>query len=467
MNEQEEFEFRSRREKEKAVAPQGEPTFGEKAGAGLYGAATGFAGGLGELEKFAAYDVPEFLGLREEGQRDKFAGRETIFPTVKETQDVLSKVGIKKPREEVSGYQTAGEVLGGFGTSIPGLVKGGAKALLGKPSVTSEAYAKSAEKLGFKLSPAQVRQDIPVPAKGATGLSEQNQSLANKLVSSATGKEAKEISPQFIRDRLSDLGKEFDKVYKGKQFNIDQDAVSALRSIADNEMQLPINAQVNSVKNTAKTILDNFDTLARQPGAKPGTFAIEGDALQRIRNDLMAGARSSQRQDAHQIYDLIDIIDKSVAKSNPAAAAKLAEIRPMYRNTIVLEDLASQAGIRQGNVSLESLGDMLAARKGGLRQAETRDIDKLGEMGKELGLRARWQTEGRTATPGESVLGQALGTGSDLASTLTGMRSRPARSVQRYYANKPEEVRKLGPGLANVPAGIAAGTLTRPFQGEE
>jgi hypothetical protein len=445
----------------------GDASFGEKAGALAYGAATGLAGGLGELEKFAAYDVPEMLGFREKDKKDTFAGRQTIFPTIEETQKVLGKVGIKKPREDVGGYQTAGEILGGFGTSIPGIVKGGAKALLGKPSVTSEAYANAAEKLGFKLSPAQVRQDIPVPAKGATGFSETNQSLANKLISASTGKEAKEISPTFIRDRLSDLGKEFDKVYKGKQFVIDQDAVSALKSIANNEMQLPINAQVNSVKNTAKTIIDNFDTLARQPGTKPGTFSIEGDALQRIRNDLMAGARSAQRQDAHQIYELIDIIDKSVARGNPQAAAKLSEIRPLYRNTVVLEDLTSQGGVKQGNVSLERLGEMLSSRKGGVRKAETYDVDRLGEMGRELGLRARWQTEGRAATAGEDVLGKALGTGADIASTLTGMRSRPARAVQSYYAKQPQKVTKRGPGLANVPAGVAAGTATRPFQGEE
>ena len=450
----------------------GEPTFGEKAGAGLYGAATGLVGGLGELEEFGAYAVPEFLGLREEGSRDKVAGRETIFPTVKEAQQVLGKVGIQPPREEVSGYQTAGEILGGFGTSLPGMLRGGAKTLLGKPSVTSEAYANAAEKLGFKLSPSQVRQDIPVPSKGATFWSDKNQDLANKLVSAATGKEVKEISPTFIRERLTDIGKEFDKVYKGKQFVIDQDAVSALRSIANNEMQLPINAQVNSVKNTAKTVLDNFDTLSRQPGAKPSTFSIEGDALQRIRNDLMAGARSAQRQDAHQIYELVDIIDKSVAKSNPQAAAKLAEIRPLYRNTIVLEDLTSQAGIRQGNISLEKLGDMLSARKGGIRQAETRDIDRLGEMGRELGLRARWQTEGKAATEGQDILGKALGTGADFAGKLTGLQTRGGRGAQRFYATEPTTaagrfMKTPAPRpVAGAIAGTATGTATRPLQSE-
>jgi hypothetical protein len=444
----------------------GEPTFGQKAGALGYGAVTGLVGGLGELEKFGAYDVPEFFGAKvKRGEGIPF-GRETIFPTIAETEKVLKKVGIENPREEVVGYKTAGEVIGGLGPALPGLAKGTARALVGTPSRTSEAYAKAAEDIGFKLSPAQVRQDIPVPAKGATFFAEKNQSLANKLASASTGKEAREISPDFIRSRLSDLGKEFDKVYKGKDFNIGPDAVSALRSIASNEMQLPVNAQVTAVKNTAKTLLDNYESLARTKGAIPSTFSIEGNILQRIRSDLMAGARSAtNRQDAHQIYELIDIIDSSVAKAHPEVAAKLAEIRPLYRNTIVLEDLTKQGGIQQGNISLEKLGNMLGQRKSGLRNQK--DIDQLGEMGRQLKLRARWETEGRGSTGGEDVLGKVLGTGADIASTLALTRTRGARATQRMLGKQPEVFRIYRPGLANVPAGVAAGTATRPFQSSE
>jgi hypothetical protein len=94
LSDQEELEMlRLRKQKasqaEKPQEPK-EPTFGEKAGASLYGAATGFAGGLGELEKFGAYDVPEYLGLREKGERDKMMGRQTIFPTIEEAQKVLA-----------------------------------------------------------------------------------------------------------------------------------------------------------------------------------------------------------------------------------------------------------------------------------------------------------------------------------------------------------------------------------------
>jgi len=317
----------------------------------------------------------------------------------------------------------------------PKAAKAVGRALVGTPSATSEKYARAAESLGFKLSPAQVRQDIPVPAKGPKFLmtaEKENQELANKLASSSTGKESKEIGPDFIRERLSSLGKEFDKVYKGRDFVIDPQAAQIIDQIAKNEMQLPSNAAVSAVKNTANTITENFNAMMRRPGAKPGTFMIEGDALQRLRTDLLQAARSStSRQDAHAIYELVDVIDQSVARNHPQIAAVLSELRPLYRNTVILEDLMRGGGIKQGNISLEKLGNMLGGRKSGIRTGERADIDQLGEMGRMLQMRARWETEGRAATAGEDLLGQLLGTGADIAGRITGLRSSAARALQR------------------------------------
>ena len=177
----------------------------------------------------------------------------------------------------------------------------------------------------------------------------------------------------------------------------------------------------------------------------------------------MASARSAtNRQDAHQIYELIDVIDQSVAKNHPEIAAKLAEIRPQYRSTVVLEDLLRGNGIQQGNISLEKLGNMLGQRRSGVRRGAAGDIDQLGEMGRELKLRARWENAGRGATGGEDVLGKVLGTGSDLASALTGTRTRAARALQRAYEQNPTMLPSKVP--RGLPAATAAGTLTRPLQ---
>ena len=439
-----------------------EPTKGEKAKALAYGTATGLAGSLGELEKFGAYTVPEFLGLREEGTRENMGfGRETFFPTIKEAQQGLKKIGIDRPREDVSGYETGGEIIGGFGTAIPGLIKTGAKGLLGVASRTSEKAARQAEQLGFKLSPAQVRQDIPTTAQGATGWAKDNQTLANKLSSKATGREATEINPEFVRERLNTLGGEFQNLYKDKVFNIDQDAVDALRQIANVENLLPPSVQVGAVKNTANTILSKFDTLTSRAGAIPGTFGVEGNALQRIRTDLLQAARSSSsRQDAHTIYELVDAIDGSVARNHPQIAAKLDELRPLYRNTIILEDLVRNGGIRQGNISLESLGNMLGARKEGVRRVQGA-LDQLGELGRELKLRARWQTVGDAGTESVDVLKRALGTALNTGASALGLRSRAARAVQRTLNEAP-----LSP-VTRAGLATGAGTVTRPLNKNE
>ena len=128
---------------------------------------------------------------------------------------------------------------------------------------------------------------------------------------------------------------------------------------------MPGSVQVSAIKSTVNNIIGNFSSLASRPGSKPNTFGIQGEALQTIRNDLSAAARStSNRGDAHRIYELIDIIDDSIARNHPEISKKLEILRPKYRTTIVLEDLTRRNGIRQGNVSLEDLGNMLGQQIG-------------------------------------------------------------------------------------------------------
>lgn len=436
-----------------------EPTFKEKAGAAAYGAATGFGGSLGELEKFGAYEVPEMLGLREPEQRDKMAGRQTIFPTVKETQQALGKIGIQPPREEVSGYQTAGEILGGLGTAIPGLVRGTARTLLGTTTKIGEASAREAEKLGFKLSPTQVRRAEPSAERGALGFAEQNQELANKLASKGTGKEAKFVDDKFIKERLSTLGKEFDNVYKGKVFNIDQSAVNAIQDILRDELAAIGPSGTSAVKSAAEDIVKGFQQLTSRTGAQPGTFAIEGEGLQKLRNALTERARSTSRTNAREIYELVDAVDASIARNHPKVAAKLDELRPKYRNSIILEDLYRSGGIQRGDISLERLGNMLRTERSVVRRTG-QDIDELARLGRENKIRAIWEAEGKAMTEGTEALKQGLGT--EIKRFVeTPLRTRGARALQRTYGGEQPLPKTL------LPRAVAAGTATRPFQTPE
>lgn len=398
----------------------------------LIGAPSGVIGIPGDIESLGRMIIPG-------------AKKESFFPT---SEEVGTKIFGQPETEIEKSGRTLGTIIGS--SLLPKILRTGVKTFLGTPTKTSAEYAKQAEELGFKLSPAQVKADVPVPAKGASGWAEQNQKLANELASKGTGKQVSEINPDFVRERLSTLGNKFNNLYQGKIFNIDLQAVQALDALRNVEQMLPTAAQVSSIKSTANTIVDNFSRLASRPGSKPNTFAIEGDALQKIRNDLSAAARStSNRGDAHRIYELIDIIDDSIARNHPQIASELSIIRPQYRNTIILEDLTRKGGVKQGNISLEQLGDMLGAQKGGVRRSG--DIDQLGELGRELGIRARWQTA-PISSPMASEIGKVLGTTLGGAATGIGLRSRYARGLQRAYEKEPSTATLVAEKITGAPA---------------
>lgn len=430
-----------------------EPSFGQKAKAFGYGAVTGLAGGLGELEDLGikgSQFLPEFARIPESEGR--------AFHNVQDIKKSLERnFGIKPPEESVSGYETAGELLGGFGTSLPSL----ARKVLGSTTRTGEFAAKQAEKMGFKLSPTQVRADAPLAEKGATGWAEHNQTLANKLASKGTGVEVSEISPEFIKGRYRKLGEEFDNLYEGKVFNIDKNAVDAIHQISAMENQLPNMASVSPVKQAADNILTNFQNLTSRQGANPNTFGIQGEALQRLRNALSQRARSSSDQNAHEIYNLIDQIDASIARNHPQIAEKLTVLRPKYRNTVILDDLWRAGGIDKGNVSLNKLGNIIKSRPEGLKSES--EIDKLGRLGKELQMKGRWETSG-SATDEQKAVDAAIRKITGLTSVPLGLKTRGARVLQKQL-NTPTGKKVAGASRMTVPS--AVGSAVTPIIGEE
>lgn len=405
---------------------------GAEAGAALgsmLGPVGTVVGGLGG--GLAGYLGGEYLGEK--------AGKAIPKPVKKATGFTPEQRAQEKHQMPIA--STAGALAPDVAAAAPGLIglgKGAvdiaAKTLLGTPSRTSEYVAKTAEKLGFKLSPSQVRADVPsLPAKGAVGYAEENQNLANQLATKGTGRttSAGKLDDNFIRERLSTLGKEYNDIYKGKSFQIDQPAIDVLREISAKEAAAGP-ATVSPVKQTADNMLKAYDQLTSRPGAIPDTFSINGEDLQRLRNALTERARSTSAGNAREIYNLVDQIDASVARHHPEVAKKLDVLRPKYRNAIILEDLYKQGGIKQGNISLEKLGNMMLKDRGAVRRTPG-DIDDLAKIGRELKLRAAWEEAGKTAIS-PSGLGKLTGTAQDLASTLA--RTKTARAIQRSRAPK-------------------------------
>ena len=413
----------------KSVAKRpGDPSWAQQMGGLTYGAGTQLLGAPGEAEEF----------LTTGGKGEKLGGEGQFFPTTKQVRTGLKEIGVEPPAK--TGFmQKTGEVLADVGMAVPM----GARTVgtvVGSTTKEGERIAGIAERLGFKLSPSQVRADAPVSEKGAVFNAKHNQTLANRLASNGTGKAVDEITGPFLTQRIKDLGKEFDDVYKGKEFAIDPNAATFLQNLNYYEQQLGFGG-VPAIREATISILNNIQT-----------GKIAGDDLQRLRNALTQTARtSSDRGKAHEIYDLVDKLDDAVESKNPGLKKTLDVLRPKYRNTVILEDLYNSGGIQQGNISLERLGNQVSD-KSSLRR-NPQDIDNLGMLGSQLGLRARWESAGEDM-PG--IVKGAVRTHGMLPEVVRGLsvplRSRPARVAQRY-ANRPAgATQRLGEALGTTPA---------------
>ena len=413
----------------KSIAKRpGDPSWAQQMGGLTYGAGTQLLGAPGEAEEF----------LTTGGKGEKLGGEGQFFPTTKQVRTGLKEIGVEPPAK--TGFmQKTGEVLADVGMALPM----GARTVgtvVGSTTKEGERIAGIAERLGFKLSPSQVRADAPVSEKGAVFNAKHNQTLANRLASNGTGKAVDEITGPFLTQRIKDLGKEFDDVYKGKEFAIDPNAATFLQNLNYYEQQLGFGG-VPAIREATISILNNIQT-----------GKIAGDDLQRLRNALTQTARtSSDRGKAHEIYDLVDKLDDAVESKNPGLKKTLDVLRPKYRNTVILEDLYNSGGIQQGNISLERLGNQVSD-KSALRR-NPQDIDNLGMLGSQLGLRARWESAGEDM-PG--IVKGAVRTHGMLPEVVRGLsvplRSRPARVAQRY-ANRPAgATQRLGEALGTTPA---------------
>ena len=423
----------------------------EKIGGFSSGVAKGVLSAPGEIEEFLTTPGNKetkplnFLSFLPSSNKPmKLLGSGSLFANKKETEQAFKSVGIEAPAGTRT-QEKIGEVVGELGVGAPGLFRGLGYAV-GVTTKEGARIAGIAEKLGFKLSPSQVRASTPVAEQGALGYAKSNQNLANRLASSGTGKEVNEITDPFLRERLKTLGDKFNEVYQGQRFNIDPKMKGQVENILAREEELGF-AGVSTVKQAAQSIVDSIDT-----------GKILGDDLQRLRNALTQTARSStNRGKAHEIYELVDVLDKAVELQNPAMKATLATLRPQYRNTIILEDLYNAGGIKQGNISLERLGAQ-TFNSGQLRR-NPQDIDGLGMIGNQLGLRAMWETAGESM-PG-AVRG-AVRTHGLLPEAIRGLTT-PLRSAT---ARKAQKTASEGP-KGTIPARgqlEALGTTLAPYE---
>lgn len=404
----------------------------------LQGAPSAVAGLPGDIEALGRIPLRPF-GV----------SRETALPTSEQVAE--SVFGPAETKE-----QKAGRALGGLvGPSALGKALGvGVRGVVGKPTATTADLAKKAEDLGFRLEAGQLRAAEPTASPGFAVNAPKNQKLANELVTAETGTKAAEITPKYVGERIKDLGKVYDNIFD-RTMKLDRSVENQLKAIVDFENRVSP-AGARSATSASNNIIERFNQARQQTGATVTAVGVDGREIQRLRSELSNVARTATDANDRRIAgQFVDAIDKAIERNNPALAAKLLDTNRKYAVAKTLEEMIEKGYIRQGNISLEKLGEHLANNTYGFGSGTSRHpLYDLGYMGRELNLRALW--EGATGKA-DDVLKAALGKASRFVGGALGLRTQAARRTQRKEPMLPGEAGKV----MGVPSAIA------PKEGEQ
>lgn len=375
--------------------------------------------------------------------------RETVLPTSEQVAE--SVFGPAETKE-----QKINRALGGLiGPSAIGKALGfGVRGVVGRPTAATADLAKKAEDLGFRLEAGQLRAAEPTATPGFAVNAPKNQKLANELATAESGIKAGEITPKYVGKRLDDLGKTYDNIFN-RIMKLDTGVENQLKAIVDFENKVSP-AGVPSAKSASNNIIERFNQARQQTGATVTAVGVDGRELQRLRSDLSNVARTaSDANDRRIAGQFVESIDKAIERSNPALAAKLLDTNRKYAVAKTLEEMIEKGYIRQGNISLEKLGEHLANNTYGFGSGTSRHpLYDLGFMGRELNMRALW--EGTTGKA-DDVLKAALGKAGKYVGGALGLRTQAARRAQRGEPMLPGEAGKV----MGVPSAIA------PKEGEQ
>lgn len=318
-----------------------------------------------------------------------------------------------------------GGVLGGLGEGASAVKKFVNQHLLfgdvGNAESPIQKYWQKAKEMGFNISPQQARQDAGrLQTPGVTYTQrEQNRIAANTAATKPTGVPSGIIDKDYLGDGFRRAGGEYDKIYgSGTNFKVDGSAISQLQDFVDNSSAAQLgNPWANKeAMAAAQKLLAAYHDVAGAAGAgKNVKMNVDGPTLNRLVSELKSS--SAKIRDGFEREDLgevINSINESVSRNNPAARAALDKVNPQYRTLKTLENLSQRGGVdSNGNIDPMALAKLLrGSDRGYLRGNSTHPLKDLAEVGETFGIRAQSQP---------TVAGGKPTSGVDIPTTRSGM----------------------------------------------
>lgn len=352
-----------------------------------------------------------------------------------EPVDDNSSFGRQKAEQFGLGAALGGVVhgLGELGSAAKGFVN---RHILfgdaGEAASPIQKYWQKAKDMGFNISPQQARQDAGrIQTPGVTYTQrEQNRVASNLAATKPTGMPSGIVDKDYLGSGFREVGKDYDKIYgPGTNFKVDGHAISQLQDFVDNSpaAQLGSPWANKEAMAAANKLLDAYHSVVGSSGTATNVkMNVDGPTLNRLVSELKSSSAKIrydfQRED---LGEVINSINESVARNNPAAKAALDVANPKYRTLKTLEVLSHNGGIdANGNVDPMAVAKLLRrSDKGYARGSSTHPLNDLATVGEVYGIRAPSQP---------TVAGGRMTSGVDVPTSRAGFLQKAVESGKEH-----------------------------------
>jgi len=348
-------------------------------------------------------------------------------------QMVTDPVGTQKRISEATKDMDAFDTymfLGGLVSPAKGpWNKMGKAAIGGIPTEAAERSALVLEDSGFKIEPRQLKPEgnVRTPGFGEANM-RNNAQQAAAVLTKPTGLVTKEITPNWITQRLNDIGSQYNKIFSSdKFFKVDRDALEKLKGIEEFAGAAGTTGSPQTAEVIRKILGPYRKMTAANPEFVPPFFEVRGDLLQSLRTGLTEIKNGAEGTEAWQANNAFQAITGSIARNHEKHAAALSALDKQYASTMFLRHLDEAGGIKKGMPSLPTAARLY--EKLGYRSVEPYAIAKAAS---DVGMIAPWEIQPATDLVGliKHYSGKGAAAATLGASNLP--RTQFARGIQRF-----------------------------------
>lgn len=335
---------------------------------------------------------------------------------------------------------------------------------VGDASSPIQKYWQKARDMGFNISPQQARQDAGrIQTPGITYTQrEQNRIAGNLAATKPTGMPSGVIDKEYLGKSFDRVGAEYDRIYApGTGFKVDASAISQLQDFVDKSTAAQLgNPWANKeAMAAAEKLLTAYHGVVGTAGAgKNIKMNVDGPTLNRLVSELKASsAKIKDGFEREDLGEVINSINESVARNNPAARAALDKVNPQYRTLKTLENLSVRGGIDvNGNIDPMALAKLLrGSDRGYVRNRSTHPLNDLAEVGEVFGIRSQAQP---------TIAGGRPTTGVDIPTNRSGLLQKAVETGKEHLPGFQEGFRRYkmgesGQGLSGTEQQTIAGAV--------